>query len=133
MKISRNSLLGLLGVATLLACLTQASAYDDLVPPPPDPVGTTYPKKTELSVQKAVETKLKTQFETVAGSSSTLTAKQAKDAGWGFVSDHFGQIDRDRDGFVTLGDVVNFMAARTPQKLMKAAKQSQQNKIQVVE
>lgn len=82
--------------------------------PPRDPSGTAGPKLTEEAMQKAVDERLKSRFEAASGSSSKLTAQQAKDAGWGFIADHFAEIDRDRTGFITFSDISRYMAVRSP-------------------
>ncbi|WP_429229954.1 hypothetical protein [Inquilinus ginsengisoli] len=57
------------------------------------------------------------------GSDAAQIAQQAKAAGRGFVADHFDQIDTSGKGYVTLGEVSQFMAQRSPQKLMQSAPQ----------
>jgi hypothetical protein len=37
----------------------------------------------------------------------------AKDAGWGFISDHFAQIDKQHHGYVTFDEIQAFMDARS--------------------
>ncbi|MEP7453086.1 hypothetical protein [Phyllobacterium sp. SB3] len=83
--------------------------------PPSDPPGMVRPKLTPENVQEAVNQEVAATFKAAAGpSNNLLTAKQAKAAGWGFISDNFEQIDKDRDGFVRLDDVASFMEARSP-------------------
>ena len=58
-----------------------------------------------------------------------LSQQQAKAAGWGFVSDHFSEIDQSGSGYVRLDDVLRFQSQRTPQQVMRmkaAAKTSNQ-------
>lgn len=55
--------------------------------------------------------------------SSSLTAQQARKAGRGFVADHFGRIDTSGKGDVTLAEISQLMARRSPQKLMRGAPQ----------
>ena len=101
--------------------LVAAHAYDDLPRPPPPPAGyVTPPPRTEQSVTQDAELQTARRFAAAAGSAnSPLSLQQAKTAGWGFVSDHFKEIDRSGSGYVGLADVLNFMAARTPQQIMR--------------
>jgi hypothetical protein len=78
------------------------------------------PKPSAATVAQSVQDELAQQFQQASGSRSSLTAQQAKAAGWGFVADHFGQIDTSRKGYVTLSEVSQFMANRAPQKVMQA-------------
>jgi hypothetical protein len=105
-----------------------AWGYDDLLKPiRPQGVAALRvapaPKPTPASVAQGVQDELTAQFQRAAGTRSSLTAQQAKSAGWGFVADHFGQIDTSRKGYVTLAEITSFMAARSPQMLMKSAPQ----------
>ncbi|MGH6862498.1 MAG: hypothetical protein ACRECY_19820, partial [Phyllobacterium sp.] len=81
---------------------------------PPDPLGKSRPAPEDPDIVRAIEQRLRTRFAAAAGPSQRLlTARQALDASWGFVSDHFAEIDRDRDGFVTLADISTFMEGRS--------------------
>lgn len=81
------------------------------------------PKPSPATVAQGVQDELAAQFQRASGARASLTAQQAKAAGWGFVADHFGQIDTSRKGYVTLAEITSFMAARAPQKLMETAPQ----------
>lgn len=107
-------------VASSMMCIEAAHAFDDLPRPPPPPKGwVPPPKQTEDSVTQHVERQTTVRFVAAAGSSDALLSKQqAKNAGWGFVSDHFSEIDRNGSGYVSLADVLGFMAPRTPQRIM---------------
>ena len=112
--------------AFLLVCASlvwagRAHAYDDLGKPPPLPVGSAQPAKpTEASVAHDVEQQIAQRFASAAGGSSNLLSQQqAKSAGWGFVSDHFSEIDRNGSGYVSLNDVLRFTAQRSPQNIMR--------------
>ena len=75
--------------------------------PPIDP---NLPPVTGQSINVEVNDELTARFAKAAGSASgLLTLQQAKNASWGYVSDHFALIDRDHDGNVKLGDVLDFM------------------------
>ena len=43
-----------------------------------------------------------------------VTRRSAEKAGYGFLADHFAEIDRDRDGNLRLGEVRQFLDARSP-------------------
>lgn len=99
-----------------------AWGYDDVLKPirPPGALAlrtAPAPKPSPATMAQGVQDELAAQFQRAAGTRSALTAQQAKSAGWGFVADHFGQIDTSRKGYVTLGEISQFMAQRSPQKL----------------
>ena len=92
-----------------------SAAGEQLGFPPPDPPGTIRPELNEANVARDVDTQLRQRFEIAAGHSNhLLTASQANAAGWGFIADHFAEIDRDRDGYVNFSDISDFMSARSP-------------------
>ncbi|MFC2255068.1 hypothetical protein ACETRX_36300 [Labrys portucalensis] len=104
-------------------------AYDDMPRPPAGALkGAPEPPPTETAAQQQVEEQLRRRFSAASGNGNILTLEQAKAAGWGFVSDNFAKIDRDKDGYVTFEDISSFATARTPQRLMKLqrAQQKQQ-------
>lgn len=75
--------------------------------PPIDP---NLPPVTGDSINAEVNAELAARFAEAAGSASgLLTQQQAKNASWGYVADHFAAIDRDHDGSVKFGDVLDFM------------------------
>ncbi len=59
-----------------------------------------------------------------------MTLKHANDAGWGFVADHFAEIDRDHDGYASFDEVQAFFDGRSP---LPAARARVAAKVQVVE
>jgi hypothetical protein len=80
---------------------------DRMGSPPFDP---NLPPVTGQSINAEVNAELAARFAEAAGSASgLLTASQAKNASWGYVADHFAAIDRDHDGYVKFGDVLDFM------------------------
>ncbi|QND51616.1 hypothetical protein HB779_06665 [Phyllobacterium sp. 628] len=82
---------------------------------PRDPSIAPRPKMTEELVQKTMDADLKARFDSAAAhSNNMLTAQQARDANWGFLADHFDEIDRNRDGYVSFDEVAAYMAARSP-------------------
>jgi hypothetical protein len=99
----------LFAFAAILSGRLPASAGEQLGFPPPDPPGTVRPAITAETIQNELEQRLKAQFEAAAGPSGRITAQQAKNANWGYVADHFAAIDRDHDGYVKFGDVLDFM------------------------
>jgi hypothetical protein len=75
--------------------------------PPIDP---NLPSVTGDSINAEVNAELAARFaEAVGASSGLLTKQQAKNASWGYIADHFAAIDRDHDGYVKLGDVLDFI------------------------
>lgn len=71
-------------------------------------------------VQQVLHQRLKARFDAATvHSNHLLTAKGADDASWGFVADHFAEIDRDHDGYVTFSELSAFMDARSPLKADK--------------
>ncbi len=66
-------------------------------------------------MQSAVDRKLRHKFDAAARSTNNLLSVQgAKDAGWGFLADHFAEIDSRRDGYLTFDEVQTFLDARSP-------------------
>lgn len=84
-------------------------------------------------VQDAVNQQLKRHFDRAAGASSQLTADAARAAGWGFIADHFPEIDRDNKGYVSYSDVSAFMKARSPLKVPAAAAKPGDKAVQIIE
>jgi len=105
----------LLTIAVIIVNLSQVSAGERLGFPPPDPPGTVREPLTQQSLQKEVDNDLRQRFEEAAGHSNhLLTAQGAKDAGWGFMADHFAEIDDNRDGYLQFSEISGFMTARSP-------------------
>ncbi|MEX3630280.1 MAG: hypothetical protein VB138_13325 [Burkholderia sp.] len=107
-----------------------ANAYDDLPKPPPPPEGwVPPPKPSEHSVTRNVKNQLTQRFTAAAGGNAggLLSRQQAREAGWGLVSDHFSEIDRAGTGYVRLDDVLRFMSERTPQRIMRMRNATQQD------
>jgi hypothetical protein len=68
---------------------------------------------TPAIVQDAVNAQLKADFDAAADPKTRLlTPSAAKAAGWGFIFDHFSQIDRDKDGSVSLKDITAYLMER---------------------
>ncbi|MGH7005399.1 MAG: EF-hand domain-containing protein, partial [Alphaproteobacteria bacterium] len=65
---------------------------------------------------QAVDDNLKARFDAATGSARALTEEAARKASWGFVADHFREIDVDHDGRVSFHEVSRFMHARSPVK-----------------
>ena len=130
MMVKHSAWVAPLALGLVLAALGQSAwGYDD-VRKPVKPLGalslqtaTPAPKPSPATVAQGVQDELAAQFQRAAGSRQTLTAQEAKASGWGFVADHFSQIDTSRKGYVTLAEISSFMAARSPQKMMQAAPQ----------
>lgn len=104
-----------------------AYGYDDVLKPI-RPLGAQsrqaavpVPKPSPATMEQSVQTELAAQFQQASGARRTLTAQQARTAGWGFIADHFSEIDTSRKGYVTLAEISRFMAQRSPQRLMQDA------------
>ncbi|UXN61494.1 hypothetical protein [Phyllobacterium zundukense] len=95
----------------------------------PEPRGKTE-KQDAASIQKQLDQELRAKFDAAAKSRHLLTAQAAIDAGWGFVADHFAQIDRDHDGYANFDEVQAFFDARSPSPAARARLAA---KVQVVE
>ncbi|MGS0896788.1 hypothetical protein ACVBGC_30275 [Burkholderia stagnalis] len=81
--------------------------------PPPDPVGTTVPQPTGNQLRSQVQADLKRRFDTLANPSThMLTAAQARAGGWGYVADHFSEIDQSKTGAIGYPDLVRFFRAK---------------------
>ncbi|UGY08970.1 hypothetical protein [Phyllobacterium pellucidum] len=104
----------MLAIVASILFLSPASAGEKLGFPPPDPPGTVRTPMTPQNIQKELDQRLKRQFEAAAGPSGRLTAQQAKDAGWGFIADHFDEISRGNGDTVGLNEIQSFMDARSP-------------------
>lgn len=104
--------------SVLLVCAltfaVTARAAEELGAPPPEPAGTVLRPVTNDTIREELDKRLVDRFTAAAGSSPYLTAAQAKEAGWGFVSDHFAEIDKVRRGYVTIKEVRAFLDARGP-------------------
>jgi hypothetical protein len=103
-------------VAVVLALMVAvpAHAFDDLGAPPPEPADAVLRPVTADTIQEELDRRLIDRFTKAAGTSPYLTAEQARASGWGFVADHFAQIDRRRQGYVRIKDIQAFMDARAP-------------------
>jgi hypothetical protein len=64
------------------------------------------------ALRAQVREKLKRRFDAAAGPDGTLTAGQARSAGLGAISDHFGTIDRAGRGAIRFEDYERFLELR---------------------
>jgi hypothetical protein len=104
-------------------------AGDRLSFPKRDPSRPALPKMTEEGVSNALNDQLRAKFDAAAGANHLLTAEQANNAGWGFIADHFSEIDRSKSGFVSFSEVSRYMSARSPLK----SKASNPAELQIIE
>ncbi len=123
MTMSRTIIIALL--LTAMAGSTQAG--DRVWDPEP---GAKTQKQDAASIQKQLDQELRAKFDAAAKSNHLLTAQAASDAGWGFVTDHFAEIDRDHDGYASLSEAQTFFDGRSP---LPAARARAAAKVQVVE
>jgi hypothetical protein len=103
-----------LAAFVLLLSINSASAGDRLSFPPPLPPGKVVPKMTMIGVQQELNKRLKSRFDAAAGLDGKLTEQKARAAGWGFVADHFADIDKSGEGSVGLVQIQNYMGVRSP-------------------
>ncbi|SFI67317.1 hypothetical protein SAMN04515648_1104 [Phyllobacterium sp. CL33Tsu] len=121
---------------SLLAALMLASpaqAYDDLRKPPADPSGTARAPLTESGIQHELDQRLMQRFKAAAGSSPRLTRQQAKDANWGFIADHFAEIDTAGAGYVSFDQIQTFMDARSIGATAKARVKARESTVETIE
>ena len=64
------------------------------------------------ALRAQVERKLKARFDEAAGPEGTLTIRQARAAGLGFIANHFAAIDRQGDGRVTFDEYLEYLRNR---------------------
>jgi hypothetical protein len=115
---SQTSLTTVALIVASLIGIAPVNAGDRVIFPPVHP-GIAPPPLTEETVQKGIDASTEARFKAIAAagaSQKVITTEQAKGAGWGFVDDHFAQIDKNGDGFVSLGDISRFLGARSPLK-----------------
>ena len=123
MSISRTIIIALL----FSAMAGSAVAGDRVWRPEP---GAKSVKQDAASIQSRLDQELRAKFDAAAKSNHLLTAPAASDAGWGFVADHFTQIDGNHDGYASFGDVQAFFDGRSP---LPAARARAAARVQVVE
>ncbi|MFM0596468.1 hypothetical protein [Paraburkholderia dilworthii] len=83
---------------------------DRLVSPPPDPAGTAVPEPQGQALREQVLANLKRRFTAAADPSThLLTQAAAKQAGLGYIADHFHDIDRSGGGYVSFDDLERYL------------------------
>jgi hypothetical protein len=81
--------------------------------PPPDPPGTATPMPTGRALQNQIVADFKKRFDAAADPAThLLTATQAKSAGWGYVADHFNEIDAANKGSVSFSDLMRYLRSK---------------------
>jgi hypothetical protein len=113
---NRRALLFIFG---LWACSAQAAAVlevpllDPWVPPALRKQRIAGPPSSGATLRAQVEGKLRTAFEAAARPhGGTLTRDAARDAGLGFIANHFDAIDRGASGRVRFEDYKRFLQER---------------------
>ena len=87
---------------------------DPWVPPALREKRAVEPPAEGAALRAQVEQKLRAAFEVAAKPyGGTLTREQARDAGFGFIANHFEAIDRRRVGRVAFEDYRRFLAERS--------------------
>lgn len=83
---------------------------DRLVTPPPDPAGTAVPEPQGQTLRDQVIANMKRRFDAAADPSTHLLSQAgAKQAGLGYVADHFGEIDRSGGGYISFDDLERYL------------------------
>lgn len=83
---------------------------DTLRMPPPDPPGTAVPEPQGQTLRDQVVANLKRRFDAAADPSTHLLSQAAaKQAGLGYIADHFGEIDRSGSGYVSFDDLKRYL------------------------
>uniref|UniRef100_UPI003BEEBB46 EF-hand domain-containing protein n=1 Tax=Burkholderia arboris TaxID=488730 RepID=UPI003BEEBB46 len=106
------------GYVTLIPSGEQESAQflkvgEILLRPPPSLPGTSVPEKQGQALHDQVLSNMKQRFDAAADPvTHRLTAAGATRSGWGYVADHFKEIDRSGKGSVTFDDLEQFLRAR---------------------
>ncbi|KVE34079.1 hypothetical protein WS68_10815 [Burkholderia sp. TSV86] len=86
---------------------------DRLRMPPPDPVGTAIPQAQGQALRDQVLENMKQRFDVAADPSThLLSLSGAKRSGWGYIADHFSEIDRSGSGYVSFEDLKRYLKAR---------------------
>jgi hypothetical protein len=86
----------------------------DMLPkPPPDEPGTTRPELRGQALRNQAIANVKKRFDAAADPSThLLSLAQAKNAGFGYVADHFQAIDRNGSGYVSFDDLLLYLKSR---------------------
>lgn len=83
---------------------------DRLVSPPPDPAGTAVPEPQGQALREQVRASLKRRFTAAADpATQLLTRAGAKQAGLGYIADHFDDIDRSGGGYISFDDFERYL------------------------
>lgn len=81
--------------------------------PPADPPGTATPQPTGRTLQAQVVADLRKRFDAAADPSThLLSLAQAKGARWGYIVDHFQQIDRSGNGRISFADLLAYLKSK---------------------
>ncbi|QND51617.1 hypothetical protein HB779_06680 [Phyllobacterium sp. 628] len=122
---TRSLAAGIGGVPLILAA-------EKLGAPPRNPSGKITPPMTATVAQEFLDRDMATRFDAAADPAThQLTEQRARDFGWGFISDHFAEIDVHRQGYVRFEEVRAFMQARSP--LAKPAPAAKGHAVQIIE
>ena len=100
--------------AIVIFSVSGAAMAGDRIDKRPRPTGTKHVELNAANVQKTLDSELRATFNAASGGSNQLTAQQAIDAGWGFLADHFAEVDVNHDGYVNFSEVQSFFDARSP-------------------
>lgn len=86
----------------------------DMLPkPPPDEPGTSRPELRGQALRNQAIGNLKKRFDAAADPSThLLSLADAKAAGFGYVADHFKEIDRNGSGYISFADLVLYLKSR---------------------
>ncbi|MFC2255050.1 hypothetical protein ACETRX_36170 [Labrys portucalensis] len=104
------------------ACISVPVVAGEFLQLPPSLPGAPPPKpKTPAETQAAVIARLQQRFDMATGGRGVLTQREARESGWGWAADHFGEIDRQNRGIVNLDDVMNYIERTSQTRLPRPA------------
>ena len=99
--------------AVSAAPATPATPLFDPYVPPAKRLPSSQPPASGAALHEQALRKLQRQFEAATPpQSSTLTKEEARQAGLGYIADHFEQIDRQGHGKVSFEEVKQYMKQR---------------------
>lgn len=80
---------------------------------PPGVPRSTQPPLSGEALDNYIREQLKQQFNAAdTNRTGRVTIKQAEKAGWGYLVNHFNEIDRNKSGSVTFEDILSYMRSQ---------------------
>lgn len=95
---------------------------DGITYPPPPPSGTVRPEFNQENVQAEVDLQLRERYDAATkNGTKSLTAERAYAVGWGFITDNFVLIDRNRSGTASLDEISAYLDGRSAVSIQRKA------------